>query len=176
MQIKKLKSIILAGLSATVLSAPLATLAAQTPGIYIGGEWGAYSIHESNLKEHDNVLKAYVGGQFNSWFGLEGSWTDFNRLNNGNDRFEADGKGLSAVFSFPVGTASSVFVKAGEFWWNSDSSLGSSLNAKDGNDPFYGVGFKYGFNEHLALRVEGEHYDVANSKLRTLLAGLEFKF
>jgi len=108
--------------------------------------------------------------------GLEASWTDFNRLNNGNDRFGADGKGLAALVSFPLGTASTVFLKGGQFWWDSDSSLGSSLGAKKGHDPFWGAGFKYGFNEHLAFRLEAERYDVASTNLKTVMAGLEFKF
>jgi len=54
--------------------------------------WGAYSIKKCDLNKYDHVLKAVVGGQLNIWFGLEGSWADFNRMNNGGDRYEADGK------------------------------------------------------------------------------------
>lgn len=174
MRIKKLSSLI--GLSAALVLGPLTAAHAQSPGIYLGASWGAYSIKKSNLDKNDHVLKAVVGGQFNNWFGLEGSWTDFNRMNNGGDRFKADGKGLAAVLSMPVGTTSSAFVKGGQFWWNSDSSLGGSLGASKGHDPFWGAGFKFGFNDHLALRLEAERYDVSATHLNTVTAGLEFKF
>lgn len=174
MRINKLSSLL--GLSAVLLLGPLTAAQAQSPGVYLGASWGAYSIKKSNLNDNDHVLKAVVGGQFNNWFGIEGSWTDFNRTNNGGDRFDADGKGLSAVLSFPLSTASSVFAKGGQFWWNSDSSLGGALGASKGNDPFYGAGFKFGFNDHLALRLEAERYDVSDTHINTVTAGLEFKF
>jgi opacity protein-like surface antigen len=175
MQIRKLNSLI--GLSAVLLLVPLTAAQAKGPGIYLGGAWGAYSIKKSNLDDNDDVLKAYVGVQFNDWFSIEGSWTDFNRLNNDSgDKFEADGKGLAAVISFPVGSTSTVFAKGGQFWWDSDSAFGGTLGASKGNDPFWGAGFRFGFNDHLALRLEVERYDVADTKLKTFTAGVEFKF
>lgn len=173
MQISKLGSLI--GLSAMFLVGPLTAAHAQRPGVYLGGAWGAYSIRESNLDDNDDVIKGYVGGQILPWLAIEGSFTDFNRLNNAGERFEADGKGLAALFSVPLGKATA-FVKAGHFWWDADSVLGGVLNANDGHDPFYGVGFKFGFNDHLALRLEGERYDVSRTSLKAFMAGLEFKF
>lgn len=174
MKISKLSALI--GLSTALLLGPLTAAQAQKPGLYIGAAVGAYNIDEGNLNENDRVLKAYVGGQFTNWFGVEGSWTDFDRTDNGGDRFSADGVGLSAVLSLPMGSTSSLFIKGGQFWWDSDSVLGGSLGASDGNDPFWGVGAKVGFNDHLAIRLEVERYDVADVELYTLMGGLEFKF
>lgn len=174
MRIRKLSSLI--GISAALLLGPFTAAQAQSPGLYIGGSWGAYSIKKSNLDKNDHVLKAVFGAQFNPWFALEGSWNDFNNTNNGGDRFSADGKGLAALLSMPLGARSSAFVKAGQFWWNSDSILGGTLGASSGNDPFYGIGFKHGFNNHLAFRIEAERYDVSSTHLNTLMGGLEFKF
>lgn len=174
MRIHKLSSLI--GLSTALLLGPLTAAQAQKPGLYVGAGVGAYSIKESNLSDNDHVIKAYVGGQFTNWFGIEGSWTDFNRTNSGSNRFEADGAGLAAVFSLPIGPTSSLFIKGGQFWWKSDSVLGGTLGASDGNDPFWGVGVKVGFNDHLAIRLEVERYDVADIHLNTLTGGLEFKF
>ena len=93
MRINKLGSLI--GLSAVLALGPLAAAQAQKTGLYVGAAAGAYSIDESNLSDNDHVLKAYVGGQFTDWFGIEGSWSDFNRLDNDNDHFESDGAGLA---------------------------------------------------------------------------------
>ena len=177
MRIKKLGSLI--GLSAALLLGSLTAAQAQGPGIYFGASWGAYSIKESTLNDNGRVLKGVVGAQFNNWFGVEGSWTDFNRADNGTDRFKADGKGLAAVLSAPLGNRSSVFIKGGQFWWNADSVLGVSAGAdtsRKGHDLFWGGGFKFGFNPHLALRVEYERYDVVETHLNTVTGGLEFKF
>lgn len=175
MRITKLRSLL--GLSTVLLLGPLTAAQAQKPGLYVGAAVGAYSIDESNLNENDRVLKAYVGGQFTNWLGVEGSWTDFNRVDNsGGDKFEADGAGAAVVLSLPMGSTSSLFVKGGQFWWNSDSVLGGTLGASDGNDPFWGAGVKVGFNDHLRIRLEVERYDVAEIKLYTLMGGLEFKF
>ena len=176
MRINKLSSLV--GLSAVLLLGPLTATAAQAkgPGIYFGGSWGAYSIKRSSLNDNDHVVKIFVGGQFNDWFGVEGSWNDFNRIDNSGDRFDADGKGLAAVLSMPMGTVSSAFIKAGQFWWDSASSLGGTSGASSGNDPFWGAGFKFGFNNNFSLRLEAERYDVAETNIDTYTVGLEFKF
>jgi OOP family OmpA-OmpF porin len=175
MRINKLSFLI--GLSAVLFLVPLTAAQAKGPGLYLGGAWGAYSVKKSDLDANDDVLKAWVGFQFNDWFGIEGSWTDFNRLNNDSgDRFDADGKGLAAVLSFPVGNRSSVFVKGGAFWWNSKMSFSGVDTNDKGSDPFWGAGFKFGFNPHLALRFEVERYDVSDTHLNAVTAGVEFKF
>ena len=163
-----------------VLLVPLATYANEPdsfrPGVYLGGSWGAYRIDESNLDDNDDLLKGFIGGQFTNWFGLEGQWTDFNRLDSGNSRFEADGGGLAAVFSLPIADTSSLFIKLGQFWWDSDSVLGGVVGDKDGNDPFGGVGVKLGFNRHVGLRVEYERFDISNIKLDTASVGVQINF
>lgn len=174
MRINKLVSLI--GLSAVFALAPLAAAHAQHPGFYLGGAWGAYSINESTLDDNDDLLKIYAGGQFTDWFGVEGSWVDFDRLDRNNNRFEADGKGLAAVFSLPISDMSTVYAKAGEFWWESDSVLGGATGNRDGNDAFIGAGFNLGFSKHTALRLEWERYDVANVDLDTASIGLRFLF
>ncbi|MCC6207439.1 MAG: porin family protein [Gammaproteobacteria bacterium] len=164
------------GLICIFLAAPLAAYA-DTPGIYIGGAWGAYSVNEGDLDDNDDMLKAYIGGQFNPWFGIEGSWVDFNRVNNsGGDNFESDGKGLAAVFSFPFSYTSSFQVKGGQLWWNSDSTLGGVVADDDGNDIFFGAGVKLGFTDRLALRLEWERYEVSDAPLYAASIGLQFTF
>ncbi len=175
MRINKLSSIV--GLSTTLALSPM-VVAAQinNPDIYLGASWGAYSINESELDDNDDMLKVVIGGQFNEIFGVEASLVDFKRIIGAGDRFESDGKGLAAVFSMPIGDNSSAFVKAGQFWWQSESSLGGVLGSSSGNDLFWGGGLKFGFNEYLALRLDAERYEVANTNLNAFTIGLEFNF
>lgn len=174
MRIGKLAFLI--GLPALLWLAPFGASYAQRPGVYLGGAWGGYSINESTLDDNDDMLKAYVGGQFTDWFGVEGSWVDFDRLDRAGDRFEADGKGLAAVFSLPFSDTSAIYAKAGEFWWESDSVLGGVAGDRDGNDAFYGAGLKLGFTRNLAMRLEWERYDVSHADLDTGSIGLQFLF
>jgi OmpA-OmpF porin, OOP family len=174
MRISKLVSLI--GLPAVLAIAPFTAAQAQRPGLYLGGAWGAYSIDESALDDNDDLLKAYIGGQFTNWLGIEGSWVDFDRLDRAGNRFEADGKGLAAVFSLPISDTSAIYAKAGQFWWESDSVLGGVAGDRDGNDAFYGAGLNLGFTKHTALRLEWERYDVADIDLDTASVGLQFLF
>lgn len=174
MRINKLSSLI--GISAALVLGPVATSQANDPGVYLGASWGAYNINESELDDNDDMLKAVVGIQFNELFGVEGSWVDFKRIVGENDRFESDGKGLAAVLSMPVGDSSSAFVKAGQFWWDSNSFLGGVMRSNDGQDAFWGGGFKFGFTDHLALRLDAERYKVASTHLNAYMVGLEVKF
>ncbi len=173
MQIEKI--VALASILATLLLASLDAYA-DKPGIYLGASAGGYRINESDIHDNDHLVKALAGLQFSNWFGIEGQWTDFNRLNNDNSRFDADGKGASAVVSFPFSETSSVFVKAGEFWWKSDSTLGGTIGTHNGHDPFFGAGLKLGFTKNIALRLEYERYDVTNVKFDSASAGLQFNF
>src|SRR6266404_3390691 len=105
------KSFARVSLPAVLLLIPFAAAHADRPGIYLGVAGGAYRINESDLSDNDNLLKGFVGAQFNQWFGIEGQWTDFNRLDKSGSRFDADGKGLAAVISFPFSDTSSIYIK-----------------------------------------------------------------
>lgn len=163
-------------LTAALLLGSVTAVQAQETGLYIGAGWGSYEINENSLDDNDDVIKTLVGIQFTGMFGIEGSWTDFNRINNGGDRFEADGRGLAAVLSLPVGASSAFFIKGGQFWWDADSAISSVSQSTNGNDPFWGAGVKLGFNDALALRLEVERYDVMNAQVKTLTAGLDYRF
>lgn len=171
------KVISLVSVGALLLTPIVTTQAAPAAGFYIGGSWGAYSVDESSLDDNDDMLKGFVGFQLNEMFGIEGQWTDFDRISNdNNDRFEGDGKGLAAVLSFPISDRSAVFAKLGNFWWDSESSIAGSSPDPDGSDPFFGAGVKFGFNRNVAVRAEWERYDVANVDIDAFTVGVQFTF
>ena len=160
------------GITTALLLCSVTVAQAKSPGVYVGAALGAYNINDGNLNNNDRVIKTLVGLQFNRLFAIEGAWTDFNRVNNGLDRFESDGQGVAAVLSLPVG----IFVKGGQFWWSSNAVLDGTKKPSNGNDPFWGIGFKFGLNDHLALRIEAERYDVLNTYIKTFTAGVDYKF
>jgi hypothetical protein len=159
-------------ITTALLLASLTHVQAQDTGVYIGAAVGSYKINDANVNDNDRVIKTLAGYQFNSLFGVEAAWTDFNRVNNGGDRFESDGHGVAAVLSLPFG----LFVKGGQFWWDSNSVLNNTSQSSNGNDPFWGAGFKFGLTNHLALHLEAERYDVQRTHLNTYTAGLDYRF
>lgn len=171
MLIRKIISIV--GLAGVLLFVPL-TAAHAASGLYLGASWGAYQINESNLDDNDDLWKAFIGVQANDLLGIEASRVDFSRTESTNSSFKGDGLGLAAVFSFPIGGGSTFFAKAGQFWWDSESSFGGAPGDPDGNDPFYGVGLKFG--KGLSLRLELERYKVADVDLDTVTVGLQLGF
>jgi hypothetical protein len=156
----------------TALLLPCLVVPAQASGLYVGAAVGSYKINDGNLDDNDRVIKTLVGYQFIDLLAIEGVWTDFNRVNNGGDRFEADGHGLVAVLSLPLG----IFVKGGQFWWDSNAVINSATQSSKGNNALLGVGFKFSFSDNLALRLELERYDVLDTKINTYTAGLDFSF
>ena len=159
---------------------PMVLLTAVTTtasaNFYLGASWGGYQINESNLDDNDDLLKAFAGFSVNEWFGIEGSWLDFNTINSSTSNFAADGVGLAAVFMLPLSDATSFYAKAGQFWWESDSTLGGVVGNNDGNDTFFGAGFKFGANDAVSVRVEAERYDVDQVDLEAYSIGLQINF
>ena len=143
-------------------------------GPYVGASWGAYKIDQSNLKDNDHLWKAYGGFQ-GDIFGVEVSRVDFSLAGNSVNSFDGDGWGASAVVSLPLGEGSSaLFFKVGQFWWDSKVVLGGITANGDGDDPFYGVGFRFG--KPLAVRLEWERYKISNINLDTYTIGIQFGF
>ncbi|HEX7044587.1 MAG TPA: outer membrane beta-barrel protein [Burkholderiales bacterium] len=155
------------------LSLVAAGSTAAYAGPYAGASWGAWSVDESELDENDDLWKAYGGWQ-GDLLGVEATWVDFSHAGTGTQSFEADGWGLSAVLSFPVGRTTSLFAKAGQFWWDSRTVLGGVASSPDGNDPFYGVGLKFG--GPIALRLEWERFDIADVDVDTYSIGVQIGF
>lgn len=155
-------------------AAILGTAHTAQAGPYIGASWGAYSIEESDLDDNDDLWKAFGGVTINDVFGVEASWVDFSQVGTGVSSFEADGWGLSGVLSLPVGRTSTVFAKAGQFWWDSETVLGGLPAGDDGNDPFFGAGIRFG--GPLGVRLEWERYDIADIDVDTYSIGLQFGF
>jgi OOP family OmpA-OmpF porin len=161
----------LIGLSAVPLCAQ-----AERPGAYFGGSYGRYRIDENALKKNDSLWKAFIGTQFNDWFGLEAAFVNFDRASNQNSSFETDGWSAAAVVSLPLGPNSALYAKGGEYWWSAKSNFAGVRRDDNGNDPFWGGGIRFGLSDVLSLRVEYERYKVVNVNLDSISVGLQATF
>lgn len=163
---------VLAAIVAALL-APAAT-AAGLSGPYFGGSYGQYRFKDNNLNENDTLWKAFVGGQFNNWLGVEAGYVAMDRAANQGSSFEAEGFTAAAIVSIPLAQKSAFYVKGGGFWWDADRSGPVSSN-KDA-DPFYGAGFRFALSDHFSLRAEFERFEVVNTDIDSASIGLQANF
>jgi OmpA-OmpF porin, OOP family len=160
-----------------LFASPIGIASAAEPGVYFGGTVGAATVKEDELDDDDSrYWKAYLGTQMNEWFGLEASWLEFDRAEGDNADFETDGVSGAAVISFPVGQTSSLYVKAGQYWWDSSVTVAGVSVSDSGNDVLVGAGLNLGFTDHLHLRLEFERYKVEDVDIDGASAGLQITF
>jgi OmpA-OmpF porin, OOP family len=172
MQIHKLAVV---AVTAAALLVPTAATAAGLSGPYFGGSYGQYKFKDNNLNENDTLWKAFVGGQFNNWLGVEAGYVAMDRAANQGSSFEAEGFTAAALLSFPLAQKSSFYVKGGGFWWDAERR-GSVNTDRSHGDPFYGAGFRIGLSEHFSLRLEYERYEVVDTDIDTASIGLQANF
>lgn len=162
-------------LIASALLIPSMASAAGLSGPYFGASWGQYRFKDTGLNENDSLWKAYVGGQFNDWLGLEAGYVSMDRAANQGSSFEAEGYTAAAILSIPLAQKSAFYVKGGGFWWDADRKGSVNVNKKD-SDPFYGAGFRFALSDHFSLRLEYERYQVVETDIDSASIGLQANF
>lgn len=156
-------------------------------GFYVGGHYGRYSTDNDNFDDEDNDLyDVVIGGLIMPYFGIEGAYSDFGKLEGSNDfgSAEADltGYSLAGFLRMPVGDKVGIYAKAGQIWWRSDinvEALGLRY-AEDikGNEPFYGVGVDFFVTDNFNIDVEYLRYkvDLSDSSLPDSIDDYENEF
>jgi len=151
--------------------------------------------------DSDTGWKLYVGYQFSPVFALEAHYSDLGNISTttttsgptgtigGNFDFKA--WGLDAVGTLPVGKQFDLFGKIGFYQSDIDGraprivgGAPSTASISDDNTGVkFGVGGRYHFTDHVALRLEWEHFnDVGNAgsigggSFNLFTLGLQFKF
>jgi OmpA-OmpF porin, OOP family len=162
--------------TAVLLSASWTAVAAE-PGLYFGATAGVASIKQDELDEDDpSFWKAYVGTQVNPWLGVEASWIEFAKSEQDDVDLQSNGFSAAALLSLPLGEASSIYAKAGQFWWDADATVGGVGVSNDGNDTFWGAGFLLGLTDNLHVRLEFERYKLDDIDIDGASAGLQLTF
>jgi len=156
----------------------------------------------ARLDEDDSGFKIYVGKKIDKTISVEGFYTDFGEVSltgNTGDNFDLDGStyvfttnnariiteetgiGANAKFTFAFSDKSSVSGRIGIMKWDvtasvSGASVASSTASDDGTDPFYGVGYKYNFNNKYSLTVDYDSYTVSDADLNMFAVGVLYNF
>lgn len=171
-----------------VLALFLAVPAAHAGIVYVGASAGSSSLNVGDptfsFDESDTGYKGFVGVNFLKFFGAELSYVDFGTPE-GSDAMlgtiAVESKGWQVAFlgRIPLWKFE-LFAKAGVIAWDSEASFSAPMIpsvSDDGSDLTYGVGAKFKFTDHFAIRAEWETYDVEDiDSLDMSSFGLEFTF
>jgi len=167
------KSISLSALSLALLGFGNAAHADITnmdsPRIYTGIGYGQYSFefedseNDTDFDDDSQMLKGYVGTQFNKYLSLELAYQNFDEVSDIDSKAEVDGVSLAARLAAPITDNFSIYGKGGWFEWDAEvtqdlGELGSISADQDGGDVFYGAGVEYAFTTNMQVRLEYERY------------------
>lgn len=165
-------------LAVLIGAATFGAQAAEDHGFYVGAGAGQSFVDESSYDDEDTAFSAFGGYQFNRWFGLEAGYADFGKLepDAAGAALEANSVYLTAVGTLPFTEKFSGYAKAGIQRWDLDTTIPGLTGTSDdnGNDPTYGVGLQYRFNDAVALRAEYSRFELED--LDADLAQLQVRF
>lgn len=192
--------VIAQGIVATAFAFAIAapTLAAGV-GWYVGASAGETLFDEAcddisgSCDDTDFGWKAFVGYQATPMWGLELFYTDLGKLSASAAPFkaemEAQGVGMFATGTWPIGGGFDVFAKFGALNWDvdskfSDSSIPASTSPDStGTNLAFGVGARHSFTRNFAVRVEWDRFnDVGDNNtggegdLDLITAGVVYSF
>jgi OmpA-OmpF porin, OOP family len=142
----------------------------DSPRIYTGIGFGQYSFEyddrENDVEFDDDsqMLKGYVGSQFNEHFSLELAYQNFDEASDIDNKAEVDGISLAARLAAPITDDFAVYAKGGWLEWDADVTqelpVGSVTTSRDGGDFLYGAGLEYAFTNNVQVRLEYERYQL----------------
>lgn len=134
--------------------------ASAEPAFYIGGSYGMSRVDNSDFSDNTNVLKAFAGGKFSDYIGIEAAALDYGSAEDNNFKSDLTGMSLALAGFLPFTNSFEGFIKVGNLWWENDVRFLGFKDSLDGEELFYGVGANFYFNKTLALRIEMERYEV----------------
>lgn len=118
-------------------------------------------IGATSCDDPDFSGKLSVGGWFNEWVGLEGSYLHIGPADRAGGRTRAQGFNLSGMVRYPFGDLS-VFGKAGLTYGrtrvNGDVLSGEPLGQRNGWGGAFGVGAAWDFGERSGVALEWERH------------------
>lgn len=156
-------------------------------GVYAGVGVGYGTFENEDFLDEDNDLRddrmtwqAYVGGRFVPWLGLEAGYVDFGEADGDGGFLDANGATLGLGAHFPVHETTTLSVRAGQLWWDSQGTAITPINEfdfdADGEDPFYGVGAHFGPDEGIGLSVRYDWYELDETDIEVPSINVEFGF
>lgn len=157
-------------LTAVIAAALLPRTAAAE--VSFGANLGSSRVNGGDFEGSDTGWKIHLGSSVGQTIGGEIGYVNFGSLGGGNGP-KAEAWAPAVTLGFPLGLAR-IYGKGGVAFADVE---GSALNEEYKNeDPFYGIGLRFGVSPGLGFRAEYERYQVGNEDLDMAQAGLELNF
>lgn len=164
----------------------------KEPGLYLGANYGYLKVKDDEFEDDQDSYQIILGGDFNPYFGIEGSFIDFGNYGGNLAKADTDGFTLAAKFSLPLTDFISLHARGGQLWWNTDYSVLGFKNSADGEELFWGLGASFYLTDNFAITLDYNRYNVeftddevgllaadslrADTDLDQAAAGIQFTF
>jgi OOP family OmpA-OmpF porin len=147
-------------------------------GVSVGQAAVKYSDVDGTFDDEQTAYKAFVGGRFLKYVGLELSYIEFGEYTDdiGGETIDLDLRALegAAMGIIPLGKRFEIFVKAGYFYW--DAAVPGEED-ETGSDFAYGIGGAFKFAKIFGIRAEYEVFEVDDADDVSMASlGLEIRF
>lgn len=156
-------------LAAVVAATLLPTVA--TADVSLGANFGSARVNGGNFEGSDTGYKLHAGVN-GPLLGAEFGYVNFGQFG-GRDGPDAQAWTPALTLGVPVGMAR-VYGKAGVAFFDVEGTAISEEYTDE--DPFFGVGLRFGMTPGLGFRAEYERYQFDNEDVDMAQAGLELNF
>jgi len=178
---------LLATIAACALMMP-AHAGTSDPGWRVGASvlFSEYSLDNNTIDDSSMGFKGYAQYRFGDYFGIEGGFLtsgEFEEDTNpaapgGKATVTATGFSLDLIGYLPLRTENfQLFGKAG--YYNIDQDLeidGGNGTTRSADGLTGGIGAEFGVSENLAIRLEGDWYDLDSAEFWTVGLGVNYQF
>lgn len=135
------------------------------PGFYVGGNYGYLKAKDDEDFEDDNdAYQLYLGTDFNSFVGVEGSFVDFEKYGGNLASADTQGYTLALKVSLPLTDFLSLHAKGGQLWWDTDYEVLDYKGNADGKELFWGIGAAFSVTQNVAITFDYTRYNVEFSE------------
>jgi opacity protein-like surface antigen len=156
-------------------------------GWRIGGAvlFSEYSLDNNALDDSAIGFKGYAQYRFGPHFGIEGAFLSSGEFDEdtapgesgGSATISATGFSLAAVGYLPLSTDNfQVFGKAGYYNLDQDLEIDGAGSGRSADGMTAGLGAEFAVTEDLAIRLEGDVYDLDSADFWTVGLGLNYQF
>ena len=144
-------------------------------GFFIGAHYGQYSSDGEEFDDDNDFYDVIIGGLINPYIGVEGGYSDLGTIGGNVASADLYGYHIAGLLRMPIGKSFGIYAKGGQFFWKSEVEALGFAEDLDGDEPFYGVGVDFAFNQHVSMDVEYLRYkvDLDDSNLPDLVDDYE---
>lgn len=148
-------------LTAFTTAANAEDMSTNDSGLYLGGNYGYLKVdNEDDFDDSNDMWQGVLGYRFNSFFALEGAYSDFGEYGNSISNAETTGYSAALKGTLPITDTVEIFAKAGQLWYETDYNVAGFNGSNDDEALFAGAGLNFNLSQNLLLSAQYTWYDV----------------